>query len=128
MWIWRTIIEEAALTVRRLTPAPPRRAPARQPTHPGAILREEVLPALGLSTAAAARALGVTRQALHNVLTERAAVSASMALRLGRLCGNGPELWLRMQQARDLWQAAHDEAAAIAAVPTLSIPRAARAA
>lgn len=97
----------------------PRRAPARPPTHPGALLREEVLPSLGLSVTAAARALGVTRQALHNILAERSAVSAGMALRLGRLCGNGPTLWLGMQQARDLWDAARDEADAIASVPTL---------
>jgi addiction module HigA family antidote len=76
-----------------------------EPSHPGAILREEVLPALGLSLAEAARQLGVSRQRLHAVLTERSAVSPEMALRLGRFCGNGPTLWLRMQVAHDLWQA-----------------------
>lgn len=106
-------------TARTRPIAPPHRAPARRPTHPGAVLREDVLPALRLTVTDAARALGVTRQALHNILSERAAISAGMALRLGRLCGNGPGLWLAMQQARDLWHAARDEAEAIAAVPTL---------
>jgi addiction module HigA family antidote len=77
----------------------------RQPTHPGEILRDIVLPAVGISVSEAARQLGVTRQTLHAILSGRSAVSAEMALRLGRFCGNGPNLWLRMQQSFDLWQA-----------------------
>ena len=77
----------------------------REPTHPGEILREDVLPALGLSVAEAARQLRVSRQMLHRVLAGRSAVSADMAVRLGRFCGNGPDLWLRMQAAHDLWHA-----------------------
>jgi addiction module HigA family antidote len=76
-----------------------------EPAHPGAILREEVLPALGISITAAARRLRVSRQSLHAILAERSAVSPEMAVRLGRFCGNGPELWLRMQSAHDLWHA-----------------------
>lgn len=76
-----------------------------RPTHPGAILREDVLPELGLSKAEAARQLNITRQMLHRVLSEESAVTPEMALRLGRFCGNGPGLWLRMQQAYDLWDA-----------------------
>ena len=86
----------------RTQPRPLRR---RQPTHPGEILREEVLPALRLSVSEAARQLRVTRQTLHRILSGRSAVTPEMALRLGRFCGNGPDLWLRMQQAYDLWQA-----------------------
>jgi len=77
----------------------------RPPTHPGEILREDVLPALRLSVAEAARQLRVTRQTLHRILSGRSGVSAEMAVRLGKFCGNGPGLWLRMQQAHDLWHA-----------------------
>ena len=77
----------------------------RRPTHPGAILREDVLPALDLSVSEAARQLGVTRQTLHRIMAERVSITPEMAARLGRFCGNGPGLWLRMQQAYDLWRA-----------------------
>jgi addiction module HigA family antidote len=77
----------------------------RCPTHPGEILREDTLPALGLSVAAFARALGVSRQMAHGILSERSAVSPEMALRLGALFGNGPQLWIDMQTRRDLWLA-----------------------
>jgi antitoxin HigA-1 len=77
----------------------------RKPTHPGAILREDVLPALGLSVSEAARQLGVTRQTLHRIMAEKVSITPEMAVRLGRFCGNGPGLWLRMQQACDLWRA-----------------------
>ncbi len=93
--------------------------PTHEPTHPGALLREDVLPALHISATAAARALGVSRQTLHAILAERAGVTPEMALRLGKLCGNGPGLWLRMQQARDLWRAERDLAEIVAAIPTL---------
>ena len=85
----------------------------RAPTHPGAILREDVLPSLpGMSVSAFARNLGVSRQTLHAVLAERSGVSAEMALRLGTLLGNGAQLWLDMQTQFDLWHAEvklHDE-------------------
>jgi addiction module HigA family antidote len=76
-----------------------------EPVHPGAILREGVLPALNLTVAETARQLGVSRQMLHSILAERSAVSPEMALRLGRFCGNGAGFWLRMQMAYDLWHA-----------------------
>jgi antitoxin HigA-1 len=79
--------------------------PQMEPVHPGAILREDVLPALNLTVAETARQLGVSRQMLHSILAERSAVSPEMALRLGRFCGNGAGFWLRMQTARDLWHA-----------------------
>ena len=77
----------------------------RLPTHPGAVLREDVLPNLGLSVSAFARSLGVSRQTLHAVLAERSGVSAELALRLGALLGNAARLWLDMQTKYDLWQA-----------------------
>ena len=75
----------------------------RPPVHPGELLREEVLPALGLSISEAARRLGISRQQLHRVLACTHPITTDMALRIGRLAGNGPGLWLRMQQAYDLW-------------------------
>jgi addiction module HigA family antidote len=78
---------------------------ARPPIHPGEILREDVLPSLGMSVTKAASILGVSRQTLHRVLAGTAAVSPEMALRIGKFCGNGPDVWLRMQQAYDLWHA-----------------------
>ncbi len=77
----------------------------RPPTHPGAVLREDVLPALGLTVSEAARQLRVTRQTLHRILSETSGVSPEMAMRLGRFCGNGAGIWLRLQQAHDLWLA-----------------------
>lgn len=78
----------------------------RPPTHPGAILREDVLPSLaGQSVTSFARALGVSRQTLHSVLAERSGISAEMAVRLGALLGNGAQLWVDMQSAYDLWHA-----------------------
>jgi len=79
--------------------------PERAPTHPGDIIRDDVLPKLGVSVSEAARQLRVTRQTLHRVLAGRSAVTPEMAVRLGKFCGNGPVLWLRMQQAYDLWHA-----------------------
>jgi len=75
----------------------------RPPIHPGEIVREDVLPALGLSVSEAARWLGIARQQLHRVLACTHPITTEMALRLGKLAGNGPGLWLRMQQAYDVW-------------------------
>ncbi|MCU0594824.1 MAG: HigA family addiction module antitoxin [Desulfobacterota bacterium] len=75
----------------------------RSPAHPGEVLREDVLPALGLSVSEAARRLGVSRQQLHRILACTHPITTDMALRIGKFAGNGPELWLRMQQAYDLW-------------------------
>ena len=75
----------------------------RPPIHPGEIVREDVLPALGLSVSEAARRLGISRQQLHRVLACTHPITTAMALRLGKLAGNGPGLWLHMQQAYDLW-------------------------
>ncbi|MEW6167127.1 MAG: HigA family addiction module antitoxin [Pseudomonadota bacterium] len=77
-----------------------------QPAHPGDILKQDVLPELGITVTEAAAQLGVTRVALSRVVNAQAAISADMALRLGDWLGNGAEIWLRMQAAYDLWQAA----------------------
>jgi proteic killer suppression protein len=90
-----------------------------QPVHPGALLREDVLPALGITVTDAAAKLGISRQSLHAVLAERSSITVEMAVRLGKLCGNGAGLWLRMQQAHDLWNAERNMADVVAAIPTL---------
>lgn len=96
----------------------PAKRPARmRPAHPGAVLRDDVLPALGVSVTAAARELGISRQTLHAILAEKAPVTPEMALRLGRWCGNGAHLWLAMQRDRDLWEAAQRLAEVIGKVP-----------
>jgi len=80
------------------------RDPNRAPTHPGAVLREDVLPALGMTQTAIAERLGVSRVTVSELLHERRAVSPEMAVRLARLLHSTPEIWLRMQAARDLWE------------------------
>lgn len=91
---------------------------SRPPTHPGVILRDDVLPELQISVSEAARQLGVTRQTLHRVMAGTAAVTPEMAVRLGKFCGNGPRLWLSMQQGHDLWHAEHRLRDAIEKIPT----------
>jgi len=89
----------------------------RPPTHPGTILREDVLPALALSVSEAARQLGITRQTLHRIMAEKTSITPEMAARLGRFCGNGPGLWLRMQQAYDLWRVERELGAELERIP-----------
>jgi antitoxin HigA-1 len=84
---------------------PVRQPLKREPTHPGEILREDVLPALRMNVSQAARELGVSRQLLHRILAAKAPVTPEMAVRLGKWAGNGPALWLGMQQAFDVWHA-----------------------
>jgi addiction module HigA family antidote len=79
--------------------------PSRCPTHPGAVLRDSVLPALRLTVKGAAEELRISRQTLHRILAGDIGITPHMAVRLGKFCGNGPGLWLRMQQAHDLWLA-----------------------
>lgn len=97
----------------------PRRHPDFAPIHPGEILREEVLPALAMPVAVAAAHLGVSRQALHRVLAGTAAISPEMALRIGKFCGNGPDVWLRMQASHDLWLAGRKFSGEIEKIPTM---------
>jgi len=91
----------------------------RKPVHPGAILRLDVLPELGLTVSEAAKTLRVSRQTLHALLAGRAAVTPGMALRLGKLCGNGPQIWLNLQRAVDLHVATRRMAKILPTIPTL---------
>lgn len=87
--------------------------------HPGEILREDVLPALGKPKAEIARLLGISRQTLYEILGERQPITAQMALRIGKLCGNGHEIWFRLQNRYDLETAEQEMAEEIAKIPTL---------
>jgi antitoxin HigA-1 len=81
---------------------------SRQPTHPGAILREDVIPALkeqNVSVSQFVRDLHISRNLLYGILDEARPVTPNVAVRLGRVLGNGADIWLRMQQAYDLWEA-----------------------
>lgn len=90
------------------------------PTHPGEILREDVLPALGKTKTEIAELLGVSRQTLYDILAEKQPVTPAMALRLGKLLGNGPELWINLQRKFDLHIAEQELRAEIKKIPTLS--------
>ena len=81
------------------------RNPNRRPTHPGAILREDVLPALEVTQGRFAVLIGVSRLTVSQVLHEHRALSPDMAMRLEKLLGTSAESWLRMQEAVDLWEA-----------------------
>lgn len=86
----------------------PRRETDRCPSHPGALVRIE-LEDLGMSITEAARRLRVSRRTLSELVNEGRGISPEMALKLGRFFGDGPEIWLRMQAAHDLWRVEHDE-------------------
>jgi len=75
------------------------------PPHPGSLVREDCLNALGLSLNEAAEALGISPQALDNLINEQAGISAEMAIRLEKAFGSSADAWLRMQAAYDLAQA-----------------------
>jgi len=99
-----------------------KRNPDRCPTHPGALLREDVIPATGKTKAEIAQLLGISRQHLYDVLRERKPVSPAVAVRLGKLFGDGAGVWVRMQAAYDTWHAEREED--VSGIPTLP-PRAA---
>lgn len=94
---------------------------SRAPTHPGEVLREDVLPELNLSVSEAARRLGVSRQQLHRILGCTHPITVEMALRIGKLAGNGPGVWLRMQQNHDLWYAEQNLASELKKIETVAV-------
>ena len=93
----------------------------RAPTHPGVFFAEDILPHLGRRTIGEiATLLGVSRQTLHRVMAGQTAVTPDMAVRLGKLCGNGPDLWLNMQARHDAWEATRRLSAELKKIPTLT--------
>ena len=96
------------------------RNPNRRPTHPGAIVREDVLPALGMTQTEFARRLAVSRLTVSELLHEKRGLSADLAIRLGKLTVTTPESWLRMQEAVDLWELTRAKAGEYAAIERLA--------
>jgi addiction module HigA family antidote len=94
-----------------------KRNPNRCPTHPGALLREDVIPATGKTKADIAQLLGISRQHLYDILRERKPVSPGVAVRFGKLFGDGAGVWVRMQAAYDTWHAEREED--VTGIPTL---------
>lgn len=90
-----------------------------EPTHPGEVLREIVLPAVKTPKAEIARLLGVSRQQLYDILNGRKPVTTQMALRLQRMFGGTAETWLRLQEAYDLRTIEPRMAEELAAIPLL---------
>lgn len=90
-----------------------------RPVHPAEHLREDVLPALGRSKTEIARLMGISRQTLYDLLAERQPITVPMALRIAKLIGDKPDIWLRMQTAYDLKIAERDMAEELAKIPTL---------
>jgi addiction module HigA family antidote len=84
------------------------RNPDRCPAHPGELLREVMIPATGRTKKEIASLLGISRQHLYDIIKERKPVSPVVAVRLGKLFGDGPGLWIRMQAAYDAWHAARE--------------------
>lgn len=84
----------------------------QNPPHPGRIVRRQCLQPLGLTVTAAANGLGVTRQALSDLVNGKAGISVEMAIRLSKAFGSSPQMWLSLQLAHDLWKA-RDRAAEI---------------
>ena len=91
-----------------------------QPMHPGEMLREEVLPSLGKSKTEVASLLGISRQTLFDILREKQPVTPAMALRFGKLLGNGPELWIDLQRGYDLHAAEKQLGKVLAKIPTIT--------
>jgi antitoxin HigA-1 len=90
---------------------------ARCPSHPGETLQEDILPTLPQTKTELARMLGISRQHFYDILKERKPVSAAVAARLGKLLGNSPLFWIRMQGAYDAWHAERE--VDVSGVPTI---------
>ncbi len=90
-----------------------------RPIHPGEILREDILPAVARPKTEIAHLLGISRYTLYAVLNEKHPVTAEIALRLGKMFGNGPEIWLNMQKQYDLKLAEKELGSALDAIPHL---------
>ena len=88
--------------------------------HPGKMLREDVLPALGRTKAEIAGLLGISRQTLFDILGEKQPITPAMALRFGKLLGNGPDLWIDLQRTYDLHVAEKQIGKALAKIPTIT--------
>ncbi len=77
---------------------------ARKPSHPGALIRNVILPETGLSVSALATRCGVARNTMSKVVNERGDVTEDLAIRLSRVLGSSPQFWLAMQSRLNLWK------------------------
>ena len=93
----------------------------RAPRHPGALLRDVVLPASGLNQTQLAQRVNVSRRTINMILNEQRPVTPDIAHRLGRVFGNGPRLWLNMQRSLDLWNAEQENAALYAKIEPVEV-------
>ncbi len=93
------------------------RHPSIEPAHPGEILREGILPSLALSKTAVAEALGISRQVLYDILNEKQPITAEIAVRFGKLFGNGTRLGVNLQRSHDL--AVAERTVDVSGIPTL---------
>jgi addiction module HigA family antidote len=94
----------------------------RGPVHPGVFFERQILAEFlrqRRTIGEIATLLGVSRQTLHRVMAGETAVTPDMAVRLGKLCGNGPDLWLNMQARYDAWEASRRLAPEVKKIPTL---------
>jgi antitoxin HigA-1 len=94
-----------------------KRSKNRCPTHPGELLRDDIIPATGRTKAEIAGLLGISRQHLYEILGERKPVSPAIAVRLGKVFGDGAGVWTRMQGAYDTWHAERTED--VSRIPTI---------
>ena len=94
------------------------RHPSIEPAHPGELLGEIVIPATGKSKAEIARLLGISRQTLYDILNKKQPVTPAIAVRLGKLFGDGAGVWVRMQGAYDTWHAERE--IDVSGIPTLT--------
>jgi addiction module HigA family antidote len=78
-----------------------------RPTHPGEFVREDILAEFDFTQSELAERLGVSRRTINQLVNERRGISADMAIRLSKLTNTTPQLWLNLQTAVDLWDAAH---------------------
>ena len=94
----------------------------RAPVHPGVFFERNILPEFrrqNRTIGEIATLLNVSRQTLHRVMAGEGSVTPDMAVRLGKLCGNGPELWLNMQARHDAWEATRRLVSELRKIPTL---------
>jgi addiction module HigA family antidote len=94
-----------------------KRDTSRAPAHPGALLREDILPAIQRPEREIAELLKISRRHLHAILSEKKPISPAIAVRLGKLFGNGAGIWVRMQAEVDVWRAAQSED--VSRIPTI---------
>ncbi len=102
-----------------MTEYPAIRDAKRPAMHPGELLREDIIPAIGKPKSEIADLLGISRQTLYDIINEKQPVTAAMAVRLGKLCGNGPALWINLQKRYDLEQAERE--VDVSNIPTLEV-------